>query len=429
MTHEFTALVGQPWNLPYVVISSAYEQEIKPRITLIMRSRGRHDPGSGNYCFGAIRSKTAKLNFIYGNDVVLFPGSRVVLANTPDYRDEVCMVGDCVMRSQAWWRGSYWEYGQNIQTHVYFMPNEYYKFRHYNTGCVPANFRSSEYIPPEEFPWEPYGGGGASYAWSVPMRLTYSNDRSPSQMMAALADSCTLVYDPFIADGIGFAYVDACSKAPINRVNNVANVLSVWKVLTNFIEAPQLVVKGIQSVKELRKALAQLWLSYRYVAMTTAMDISETAELAMRTARGPCSIRCNGYYTTTINGVKYEFRASFKMTPDQVNSLQSDVGKLGLELSAYNSWDLVPFSFIADWFLRIGDKLEYYEDRNRALRLHPSEIWYSVSKKFETDDSIEDYYFRWSGGAPSLDNSFLQHGDAKTATIIKRGVDVLALTQ
>lgn len=429
MTHEFTALVGKPWNLPYVVISSAAKREIDPLITFIIRSRGRHDPGSGNYCYGAIRSKTAKLNFVYGGDLVLYPGSRAVLSNTADYRDEVCMIGDTVMRSQAWWRNGRWEYGQNAQTHVYFLPNEYYKFRSYVTGVVPDHFTSSEYIKPEDFPWMPSGGGGADYAYEVPLRLTYSATRSPSQMMAALADTCTLAYDPFINDGISFAYVDACSKAPVNKVNNVANVLAVWKLFTDFAEAPKIAVDVVHSGKELIKSLSNFWLQYRYVLSTTEMDIREMADLAQRVGRGPCNIRCNGYYSEEIRGVKYEFRASFKMTPDDVDGLQSEVEKYGLALTAYNSWDLVPFSFIADWFLRIGDKLEFYEDRNRALRLKPSEIWYSVSKKFETDDSIEDYYFRWSGGIPPIDNSFVQHGDASKATLIKRGADVLALVE
>jgi hypothetical protein len=119
-----------------------------------------------------------------------------------------------------------------------------------------------------------------------------------------------------------------------------------------------------------------------------------------------------------------------RIKAESLRDLQSDLRQFGLELTAYNAWDMVPFSFILDWFLKIGNRLEFYEDRNLALKLVPYEdVWYSVAKQFETDYSVEDYYVRWCGPRPYISPTFVSDGDPKMKTLIKRAVDVLALTR
>lgn len=41
--------------------------------------------------------------------------------------------------------------------------------------------------------------------------------------------------------------------------------------------------------------------------------------------------------------------------------------KFGLDPSAGQVWDLIPYSFVVDWFLPLGDSLKYYSDYNSLV--------------------------------------------------------------
>jgi len=411
----------------YVLDPEDYKSKVQPSLRQVIRSRGAHSPGSGNYCYGActVHDATARV----GNDWLLMPGGTIRWSNSDDTeRYWADWKGDTIYYLNGVFDGERWHYRQCMPSVISFL---YFagSYRLYNQVVyrVPDNFTSKRWISPLDFPWVKHGGSGYNYVSTGEIVVRYTPYDIGRELWSFM-DSFTLAYSPWINEYLSLAYVDAISHAPMNRVNNVQNVFAFCSAFMKVVEAPYLVVDSIQSLKDFKDMASDIWLAYRYSLTTTVMDVSELVDYAYRSSRAPQKFKCHGFVADEHDGDQYEFRCSVSLLPNEVNSLQSDIEKLGLGLSAYNAWDMVPYSFIADWFLHIGDRLEFYDDRNRAMRLGPTgEIWYSVVRRHEDEKSSQDFYFRWSGGVPSYSPTFVRHGDAKTGTIIKRVADVIAL--
>lgn len=207
------------------------------------------------------------------------------------------------------------------------------------------------------------------------------------------------------------AYVQAFENLPDANTNTIANILEILGAIAS-------VKKGnFKSAKSWK----DLWLSYRYSYCTTKSDIQQYAELTRRLvalARTP-AITSHGY--ASDKGVKCHavIRADLaSVFPD----LQGFADRFGATLSAENAWDLVPYSFIADWFLHIGDILGYLEAAKGALELPVLESWAS----FSTDYDDQSTYFRVSG-RPSLKIPSVTYKQTRGKTIAMRIADTIAL--
>jgi hypothetical protein len=105
----------------------------------------------------------------------------------------------------------------------------------------------------------------------------------------------------------------------------------------------------------------------------------------------------------------------------------------GLTPDFYVIWDMIPYSFIVDWFLPISDVLatldadakyfsgEYYNLKN---------LCYSLSYNRELDDgNVVKCYSRWKGSVPTSLNSFywLEPPSASSKAVAYRILDALSL--
>lgn len=419
--------VGSPLGIWWPLCDvEDYNLIVKPLTSKIVRSRGKHQPGSGSYFYGAVRTKDVTITSESGQPI-LFPGGRIKSYGS-DYRMEAVWDGTRVYWAGASWRYDTWRYWQTTPFHpVFYRVDDKEMVYGDGFGHIRDFYSSPEWLPPEKVDWAPGGNTNHTNAYWTTAKVRYQDprvDRSIETMM----DKLNLVYDNRYHYGIQKAYIDAIQNLPQQTVNNVQNVLAILGSLMALAKGnPKLVIDRIEDGKSLKRAFSEAWLAYRYQYQTTAMDIHETADYLIRYAQSKKGIKCNGFYKEEYEGVTYTYRCSFHLQGEDVVGLQSDIQKLGLELSAYNAWDLVPYSFIADWFLRIGDRLKFYENRNRALKLSPGPVWYSVVKQFETDVSVEDYYWRWQGDPPYISPTLTLDGDPSKSTLIKRAIDVFAL--
>jgi hypothetical protein len=324
-----------------------------------------------------------------------------------------------------------WYYNQSQPLHAAFQRrNDQWECVYFIRYRIPDGLTSSEWLPPDKVPWIKHQGSGGQWAIELDIRVRFTDPRVDASWFHMNDEMSWYSWGSEFQDGINRCYLDAIHKLPINRTNNIANVMALINALVELVGAPYLVVNLPKTAKQAFRSLSDAWLQYRYVFTTTVGDVEDMVDLALRGIDGPETFRSNGYYRTTIDGRTYTFKCSVRIKAESLRDLQSDLRQFGLELTAYNAWDMVPFSFILDWFLKIGNRLEFYEDRNLALKLVPYEdVWYSVAKQFETDYSVEDYYVRWCGPRPYISPTFVSDGDPKMKTLIKRAVDVLALTR
>lgn len=183
------------------------------------------------------------------------------------------------------------------------------------------------------------------------------------------------------------AYMAAIEDLPQAEANSLANVFEVVSTITDLIRGDIPDFLGRTS----KQALADTWLSYRYVYNTTLSDARDYANLARRLgaiADLP-AITANGYYQSG----GYTTHCSITIPVNQVipNDFSHWLQKYGFKLSLYNAWDMVPYSFIVDWFVNVGDFLNNLEIWSNGLVLRPSSVWTSVTR----DDGKS--YTRWSG--------------------------------
>jgi hypothetical protein len=104
----------------------------------------------------------------------------------------------------------------------------------------------------------------------------------------------------------------------------------------------------------------------------------------------------------------------------------------GLQLNAVNAWDMVPFSFIADWFVPIGDYLQVLDDSVLFNSTHFDFGPIVVSAKRECEVQTQygmikriDYNRSVLRSTPTLD--YVEDSDPSSRTKVYRGLDAASL--
>lgn len=183
-------------------------------------------------------------------------------------------------------------------------------------------------------------------------------------------------YSPFFITGTQQAYTHAASNLPNVASNAIANVIDVVNSLAGVLRG------DLSSIAKFGKTAGDAWLTYRYAYSTTMLDVKEykeyfkrietiTDELAIQT------VTSRGVFTR--NGWTFRCSMEIRITDFLPTELTDQIKNLGFQLNAMNAWDMVPFSFIADWFLPIGDIIEAFQARTEAAQWRPVSCWFSAA--------------------------------------------------
>lgn len=199
-----------------------------------------------------------------------------------------------------------------------------------------------------------------------------------------------------------YAYRNAVNNMPALHQNSFANIIEAVSQLRSLCNGLDLSdIKSLKSVgKASKELMSDVWLKYRYQYSTTVSDLTEAASALARLDE---VAKMNGYTTTygTARDSTGTFHCaivtrSHQLIPeDSIHMLRS----LGLAPSLANAWDMVPFSFMVDWFLQISNVLEGIEDWLYEPSLK-AQYWYSYTNTYEDDTgAVIDVYFRYRAGA------------------------------
>lgn len=178
------------------------------------------------------------------------------------------------------------------------------------------------------------------------------------------------------------AYIKACESFPQAEINALGNLIESIGV-----------VRSILKGRPPKVSWKEFWLGYRYSYTTTRLDIEAYADLNRRLSAVIDYPEIKLHGQAERDGIVCHVVASVApssiLTPDISGFLKT----IGLELNLANAWDVVPFSFIADWFLHVGDFLESLDSYDQALNMPVYDVWTS----FQTSDSNQSTYFRVPG--------------------------------
>lgn len=221
------------------------------------------------------------------------------------------------------------------------------------------------------------------------------------------------------------AYYKAIDQLPKLKQNLLANILDIVGALKSFKSG----YKAIYSAKEFASSS---WLAYRYAYSTTISDLEEATNYCGRLynlIESEATV-VRSYGTHLDNGAVYCCAVECDFSQLMSSSLSEKLGKqYNLRLSATNVWDMIPYSFVVDWFLGIGDVLGEIDQWLDSASLPVTKIWYSYKESYFTPTGDESVYFRWQGQAPSLPyfTELYSSKSNSAVTLVKRGLDSLAL--
>lgn len=219
--------------------------------------------------------------------------------------------------------------------------------------------------------------------------------------------------------GCSAAYMNAVDQIPVSTCNTIANILDV-------INGMRSITEGYKAVRGASNLIKEAWLGYRYAYNTTKMDIEAYSSLASRLLSLTSEdIKCYGSYRDDRG--RYTCAVTFSVKEALPRNLFDKVkAYTGLDMSASKAWDLIPYSFVVDWFLHIGDILTDLETWNKGLTLHPQNLWFTMSTSYSTPQGPQDVFIRVRGSVPPKAMCFRMK-EAGSRTIFVRVLDACAL--
>lgn len=200
-------------------------------------------------------------------------------------------------------------------------------------------------------------------------------------------------WDPAYRNIAGNAYIDAACNLPRTSNNSLQNLIEVIDGVKS-LASGNLGKSAVDFVRSNAFSKAKnAWLAYRYSYNTTKMDLQEYKSLYSRLA----NLHQTGNFVTRgqfrFGGIFA--RCSFKVPISSVipHDFEEFMHTSGFYLKAADVWDDIPFSFIVDWFVQLGDILSHFDDAGQAAEVRPADVWYSFTTSY--DDQI--IYFRVPG--------------------------------
>jgi hypothetical protein len=219
------------------------------------------------------------------------------------------------------------------------------------------------------------------------------------------------------------AFLDALDHIPRANDNNISNIIEIVSMLSGLILRHQV---------EIPHSLQSAWLAYRYAYNTTKSDVDCAIDFINRRVETleRNSFKCYGYYThIRDDGIEVNARCTMTVKLRELDTVANIAHKLrqyGLTPNFYVFWDLVPYSFIVDWFIPVGDILNAeYTLRKYKEDYDITNIYYSLTY----DHGVGHVYSRWNGSIPPsiIGTSFFETRGSSTKTKTFRVLDALSL--
>lgn len=164
----------------------------------------------------------------------------------------------------------------------------------------------------------------------------------------------------------GEAY-QSLGMADINGVANIKELISFGDEVRSF-------AKTLEHVPHAAvKNLAAAWLAVHYGFKLTMLDINETLEVFRQHALKRSSLsKCQAVENWSVDSRRYSAR--YQVFFDEFANVESYLVRLqnltDATLTSENLWDMVPWSFVVDWFINVGDLLQSLDNYANLMQKH-----------------------------------------------------------
>lgn len=164
--------------------------------------------------------------------------------------------------------------------------------------------------------------------------------------------------------------MSASSKVIANHVNMIAFIKD--------LKDPKSLIPKLKNLRNL-KTYGNNYLTYKYGVLPTISDLNEIRSALLR--RLPYLDK-NGFKTYNAAHVasdsfgrytielEQRIKLAIESEDNAFQGLIQSLESVGMFPTFENIWDLVPYSFVLDWFIDVGDMLERIDTRLRLIRLN-----------------------------------------------------------
>lgn len=178
--------------------------------------------------------------------------------------------------------------------------------------------------------------------------------------------------------------------------------------------------------------LSKGWLKYRYAYTTTKADVDQYTRAKVGEFLG--ALDESRVLRGKIDILDGELRVKMRLHDDtspNFTKILIGLEQYGLYPGLYNLWDLMPWSFVADWGSHLGD---YLEDLDQSIFFHyykVDELLVSEKRRLDRDEPWGLTHYTWYERyllheMPQWE--IYEEGNASNKTLVKRTIDALALT-
>jgi hypothetical protein len=226
--------------------------------------------------------------------------------------------------------------------------------------------------------------------------------------------------------------IDALDTGTVNSLENLLGLASSIGSLTRLIRSKPSVSldpdgEGTSLITALRASgkldPRNIWLMYRYQMMTSIMDLDEYKVMLQRLgdlAWAGEKIHTSGYFSDETGSYKAELTVNTDLILPS-NSIEF-LAATGFAPTASNLWDLVPYSFVVDWFFHINKIIEWADSYYKMLTVPVKDVWFT----YKSADQNQYIFYRVNGRLLDIPPAYIVK-QASEKTIKMRVADTLSL--
>lgn len=164
-------------------------------------------------------------------------------------------------------------------------------------------------------------------------------------------------------------FIDSQAIPNINNIENFKDLKELSKMVPPIIN----LIK-----KRNIKSLADFYLWYKYTYKTTELDVREAIRaLSKHFGQKPGYQKWSRRYKNRDKGTDWPvYHTRYTVYYDTFT--QGFFESCGLKLNCSNLWDIIPFSFVADWFINLGDIFTQLDACDRAYSVPIRSVLYTT---------------------------------------------------
>lgn len=152
------------------------------------------------------------------------------------------------------------------------------------------------------------------------------------------------------------------------------NGLAFTRDTTKLVRDTSRLVRDLRAVRKDPRRIASIWLSYRYGHRLYYQDC-ESLMRGLKTVGKAKPLKFRGRHIETVSlfpgtTTRVEYNFTLYCSPFSLAdmSIETQLRSLDFWPSAENLWDLLPYTFLADWFIDVSDICKRYDMRSDILR-------------------------------------------------------------